>query len=272
MRKSSIILFFTLIILFFSLTAPVSAQTFNADKAYADYQYQLSIYQEDYSSFKEAKTFYQSNSTLQLKEDLRQKTLKMLKSRDYLIATYLTALRIQILETTGFDDSQKGSISDKIDSETNWYKSHMDVYKNSDELVDLFNKSDESKSRYATDTTPIISESLFDITLSQEMGLRNSHQKIYSELKNYIDQKVGEGKIKIDPFNRWFNDIESVLKTLEENEKTAKSKVENIKNYSYNLESAYDDANKTLYSSVSPISQLNSYLTEMLTSIQNQLK
>lgn len=259
-------------VLFFSSIHPLSAQEFDANKAYADYQYQLSIYQENYSSFKDARTFYQNNSTLQLKEDLRQKTLKMLKSRDYLIATYLTALRIQILETTGFDNSQKGSISDKIDSETNWYKNHMDVYKNGDELVDLFNKSDESKSRYTTDTTPIISESLFDITLSQEIGLRSSHQKIYSELRNYIDKKVEEGKIKIDPFNRWFNDTESILKTLEENEKTARSKVDNIKNYSYNLESAYDDANKTLYSSVSPIFQLNSYLTEMLTSIQNQLK
>ena len=270
MKKAVLILSLFLISLFTPFTA--SAQTFDAAKAYSDYQYQLSIYQQDYSGFQDAKTFYLANPTLQLKEVARQKTIKMLKDRDNLMSVYLTALRIQILETKGFDDSQKNAVFGRIDSEVDWYKNHISVYLDSDQLVDLFNKSDESKSRYGTNTLPIIDESLFDIGQSQEIGLRLSHQEIYSNLKNFINEQVALGKLRIDPFNRWFNDIEAVTELLKKNESAGTVKIQTIYANDYGIGSTYDDAIETLISSVGPITQLNNYLTEMLASIQNQMK
>ena len=256
----------------FAYSATAKAQTFDAKTAYSDYQYQLSIYQKDYSDFQDAKTFYLSNPTLQLKEDARQKTLKMLKDRDQLMIVYLTALRMQILETTGFDDSQKGAVFGRIDSEVAWYKNHSTNYINSDELIDLFTKSDEIKSRYETNTTPIINESLFAIGLSQEMGLRVAHQQIYSDLKKYIDDQVAKGLLKIDPFNRWLNDTDSVLQLLQKNEVAAATKIQDIYTQSYGVGSIYDNSLQILTSSIDPLNQLNNYLTELLVSIQNQTK
>jgi hypothetical protein len=270
MKKTALTILFVLVFLFSASVA--KAQTFDAAKAYSDYQYQLSIYQQNYSEFQDAKTFYLGNSTLQLKEVARQKTIKMLKSRDNLMSVYLTALRMQILETKGFDDSQKNVVFGRIDSEVDWYKNHISVYLDSDQLVDLFNKSDESKSRYKTNTLPIIDESLFDIGQSQEIGLRLSHQEIYSNLKNFINEQVALGKLRIDPFNRWFNDIEAVSELLKKNEASGTEKIQTIYTHNYGVESTYDDATKILTSSVEPITQLNNYLTEMLASIQNQMK
>ena len=253
-------------------TSQVHAQVFDAQKSYSDYQYQLSIYQQDYSDFQDAKTFYLSNPTLQLKEAARQKTLKMLKDRDQLMVVYLTAIRIHILGATGFDDNQKGAIFGKIDTEVAWYQSHILNYLDSDELVDLFNKSDESKSRYETNTTPIIDEGLFDIGLSQEIGIRLTHQQIYSDLKDYINNQVAAGKLKIDPFNRWLNDTDAVLRQLQVNETSAATKIQGLYGQNYGIASTYNDSIQILALSISPLSQLNSYLTEMLASIQNQMK
>lgn len=246
------------------------AQAFTAQKAFADYQYQLSIYQQDNSDFQDAKTFYLSNSTLQLKEDLRQKTLKMLKDGDQLMAVYLTAIRLQIVETTGFNDSQKAAVYGKIDPEVAWYQNHITKYLSGDELVDLVTKSDESKSHYTTTTTPIIDEGLFDIGLSREIGLRLVHQQIYTDLKNYINDQVAAGKLKIDPFNRWLNDTDAVLTELQTNETSAATKIQSLYTQSYGSSTVYDDSTQILASSISPLSQLNSYLTEMLNTIQNQ--
>lgn len=270
MKKTALIILLVSVFLF--AVPKAKAQTFDAAKAYSDYQYQLSIYQQDYSGFQDAKTFYQGNPTLQLKEVARQKTIKMLKDRDNLMSVYLTALRMQILETKGFDDNRKNEVFGRIDSEVDWYKNHISVYLDSDQLVDLFNKSDESKSRYETNTLPIIDESLFDIGQSQEIGLRLSHQEIYSNLKNFINEQVALGKLRIDPFNRWFNDIEAVSELLKKNEAEGTAKIQTIYAHNYGIGSIYDDSTEILTASVEPITQLNNYLTEMLASIQNQMK
>jgi hypothetical protein len=271
MKNIFIKIVFAFFVIFLLDVDSVFAQDFTSQIAYSDYQYQLSIFQDDYSKFQEAKTFYLANPTLQLRDDARKKTLKMVRDRDNLMSVYLTALRMQIVDSTGFNNDQKGEIFSKIDSEVVWYKDHITKYLDSDELVDLLNKSDESKSRYATNTSLIISESLFDIGLSEEMGLRLDHQKIYQDLRDYIGTKVSDGKIKIDPFNRWFNDIDMVLQQLQKNEVAGIEKIRSLYTTSYGTSSTYDTATDILGSSLNLISQLNNYLIEMLASINNQI-
>jgi hypothetical protein len=271
MKKTAIaILVFS--ILYLVLGTSIHAQDFDAPKAYADYQYQLSVYQKAYSEFQEAKSFYQGNPTLQLKSEARRKTLKMLKERDNLIVVYLTAIRMHIWESKGFDENQKNAIYAKIDPEIEWYQNHIKNYLDSDEPVDLFNKSDESKSRLETNTTPIINEGLFDISLSQEIGIRLAHQQIFTDLKKYIDDQVAVGKLKIDPFNRWINDTDAVLQQLQKNEDSAVVKIQTLYSQNFGVGATYRNSVEILSSSISPLSQLNSYLTEMLISIQNQMK
>lgn len=269
MKKIALFLIF-LFSAFYILSPSAHAQDFSAAKAYQDYQFQVSKYQASDSEYEEAKTFYKKNPTLQLREEARKKTLTMLKERDQLMVIYLTAVRTQITETTGFTTEEKSQIFGNIDPEVVWYQTHIINYQDGDELNTLFSKSDESKSRYQNFTKFVATNSLFDISLSQEIGLRANHQIIYSDLKNFIDSEVAAGKLKIDPFNRWLNDTDSVLQTLAKNESAAKAKIPSFYAKNFSLTSTYASGLQILTSSVSPLAQLNNYLTEMLTYIQSQ--
>src|SRR5512146_2310835 len=93
----------------------VRAQTLTFDRAYQDYQFNLTIYNTAYSDYQNAKTAYQENPTLALKETARQKTYTMLVDRDQLMVVYLTALRAKIAELSGLPTDDKNKIFGKID-------------------------------------------------------------------------------------------------------------------------------------------------------------
>lgn len=262
--------FFLLVSGFLVFENPAIAQEFSAQKAYQDYQYQLSSYLQANTEYEDAKTFYQNNSTLQLREEARKKTLALLKSRDQLMVVYLTALRIQIVESTGFTTDEKGSVYSQIDPEILWYQEHITNYQDGDDLSTLFTKSDESKTRYQSTTRPIIYNSLFDITLSQQIGMRIDNQSVYTGLKNFINDQVSLGKLKIDPFNRWLSDIDTVLSFLNQNETEAKTHIPIFYTRSYSLNQTYTTGIQILTNSVKPITQLNNYLIEMLTYLESQ--
>lgn len=271
MRKIAL-LFALLILLTAVIFAPIRshAQEFNAQKAFQDYQFQLTAYGEAEARYEEAKGFYLKNPTLQIREDARQKTLAFLKVRDQLLATYLTAVRMQLAETRGLSEEEKGGTFGKIDPEVAWYQNHLKSYQDGDELATLFSKSDESKNRYNSTTKLIAFEALFNISLSQEIDIRQNHQLVYADLKSYINDQVAAGKLRIDPFNRWLNDTDAVLITLSQNEDTARRKISTLYAKNYDQTKSYNTAIQVLSGSISPLSQLNNYLTELLASIENQ--
>ncbi len=261
MKKSTQILL-VLSALYMVLSTGVQAQEFDFDRAYQDYQFSLTAYDQAYTGFGAARDFYLKNPTLTLKEDARKKTLAMLKSRDQLYIVYLTALRMKIVEVKGLTSDEKGAMFTKIDNEVAWYKSHAENYKDGDFLEDLFNKSSESESRYKTNTSPIIYEALFTISLGEQVGLRQDHEAVYSELR--------AGVTNPDPYSRWFNDIENIVKVLKENEEAAKTQLQKMYSQNYSPVSSYNSAIATLTTSLKPLSQINEFLIEVATAIKNQ--
>lgn len=260
----------TILISFGIYTSIASAQTFNSAKAYQDYQYSLSVYNQANSDFTDAKDFYTKNQTLSLKEDARKKLLTMLKDRDQLEVVYLTALRTKISELKGFSDGDKNGIFGKIDTEVAWYKSHIASYSDGDPAETLFTKSDDSKSHYSTTTLPVIYESLYDISLGIEVGIRMDHETIYTSLKSTIAAGVSAGKLDMNPFNRWFTDIDSNIQMLHQNEDLSRSQIQKLYDQYSSGNGAYGTSIETLTLSIKPLSQLNEFLTEVLTSIRNQ--
>ncbi len=258
----------------YSVPSATYAQMFDAAKAYQDYQYSLDVYNQANSTFEDAKNFYLTNKTLTLKEDARRKLLAMLKARDQLESVYLTAVRIKILETKGVSDGDKNDIFGKIDSEVAWYKDRLNNYNDNEPTESLFTKNDEVQDRYKNTTLPVVYFSLFTISLGQEVGIRQDHEIIYSDLKTIINNGVATGKLNMNPFNRWFTDIDSTIESLKQNESLAKTKAQQIftgQNYSRNLNnSSYDSSVEVLDSSIVPLTQINNFLTEVLTSIKNQ--
>lgn len=243
------------------ISRQAGAQDFNFDRAYQDYVYNLGIYQSSYSDYEKARDFYLTNQTLTLKEEARQKTLSMLRARDQLQTVYLTALRIKIVEIKGLSGDEKGGIFGKIDSEVAWYKEHKGKYGDSDSLENLFDKSSEAEGKYKESTSRIVYEALFIISLGEEKSLRESHEEIYSTIRSMTP----------DPFNRWFSDIDSVIQKLKDNESVAKTQIQKVYSDTFSIEGSYNTSIGTLASSLTLLSQLNNFLTELATSIKNQL-
>lgn len=261
--------FFFLTTILLSLVGAVRAQTLTSDKAYQDYQYNLTVYDTAFSDFQNAKNAYLDNQTLPLKETARQKLLIMLKDRDKLMSVYLTALRAKISESTGLSSDDKNNIFGKIDPEVNFYNNHITQYGDNDDLNTLFNKSGQSQSQYANTTSLIVKESLFDISLGQVEGLRIAQDQIYANLKSMIDTGVASGKLTRDPFSLWIADIDATDQILIQNEGTAKSQITQIYTQNYSFSGGYDSAISTLSSSANSLLLYNQYLTEVLNYIKS---
>ena len=249
------------------------AQTFDFAKAYQDYQYTLGVYTQSFTDYQDARDFYLKNPTLTLKEETRKKTLSMLRNRDELMKVYLTALRMKIVETQGLSETDKNNIFGKIDAEVAWYVNHGTNYLDSDPLENLFGKSSESESRYKTNTSPIAYEALFYISLGTEQKLRSDQEDIYKNLRSVIDRDVAAGKYDINPFNRWFTDIESVIQDIKQNETKARAGIQKMYDQNYlRPVSTFNASIDPLNSSIDLLNQLNRFLVEVTTSIQNQTK
>ncbi len=269
MKKTALITL-SVFILIGLLVKTIRADEFNFAKAFQDYQYSLQTYENSYSDYSDARDFYLKNKTLTLKEDARKKTLKMLRDRDQLEVVYLTTIRLKIIETKGVSDSDKNTIFGLIDGEVEWYKNHQTNYKDGDPLEDLFNKNKESESRYKTNTLQVAYEALFLISLGEETGIRQDNEIEYSNLKTIINEGVAAGKLDMNPFNRWFSDVDSTIQILKTNEELAKTQIKVIHTQSYSPLSSYNTSIETLTSSLQALSQLNNFLIEIVTSIKNQ--
>ncbi len=261
---------FTSILLTFIFVTNISAQSLTYERAYQDYQYNRTIYDQSFTEFQDAKNAYTANQTLRLKEEAKLKALNMLRNRDQLTVVYLTALRANLSEQPGLEGPVRDNIYTKIDQEVAWYSNHKTNYKDDDSIESLFAKSDEVKARYNSKTILIIDESLFDITLGQEKTLRQRHEQLYATLRGLIDQGVAAGKLTLNPFNHWLTDIDTTIATLKANEEKGLTQIQVIYSQSYSPESDFDTALQTLSQSVKPLSQFNQFLTEISAYIQNQ--
>lgn len=265
--KKTVLFFISLYTIFHILYTPVLAQDFDFNKAYADYTFNRDVYDQSNSEYEKAKEFYLKNPTLTLKEEARKKTLTMLRARDDLQRIYLTALRMKINEVGGLTQSEKEGILAKLDSEVAWYQTHKESYSEADPLETLFVKSKESEERHKKPTTPIVYEALYLISLGQITGARLDHEVLYASIRGELEKNVSEGKLRIDPFNRWLTDIDGVIIDLKGEEE--KSKLEIAKLYSQyysNPANIFLTSVRNFEKSLEGLKKVNGFLNELLTS------
>jgi hypothetical protein len=272
MKKAALIIVYAIVLstLYFLLNTKVHAQALTFERAYRDYQFNLSAYDQAYSDYKDAKNAYLANQTLPLKDEASRKTFTMLVARDQMMVVYLTALRTKISELPGLSSDDKNGIFGKIDAEVNFYTNHKSGYGVNDGLDTLFSKSAQSESQFKDTTSLIVSESLFDISLGQEEGIRITQEQIYDNLKTIINEGVSAGKLTIDPFNHWFTDIDATDTLLKDKEGTSKTQIQTIYSQTYTYAGGYNQAIATLTSSQKSLSQLNEFLTQVVNYIKNQ--
>lgn len=268
-----IAIFIASFILFFALgQKTILAQDFNFDKAYQDYIFTQSQYQNAHSAYTDAKETYLKNPTLTLKEEARKKTRLMLIARDELERVYLTALRMKIFETKGVESGQKNTTLASLDSEVAWYKDHLAAYPDGEPLESLFTKSTEVETHYKTTTLPLIYNSLFQISLGQLAGFRMDQEDIYKSVRDFIQTQVDSGTMRIDPFNRWFNDIQTTVTTLKDNETKAATQVTKLNTEgNFSPSGTFKSGVGKLSTSQNLILQLNGFLLELITAVRTQM-
>ena len=263
-------IFVFLILLTLIFPQKIVAQSLPYERAYQDYQYNRSIYDQSYSEYQNAKNAYLANQTLRLKDEAKQKTITMLRNRDQLMVVYLTALRSNISELPGLDGPTRDIIYTKLDSEVAWYANHKTNYKDDDSVENLFVKSDEAKEKYKKSTLLTIDEALFDITLGKQKTLRQEHEQVYAKLRGLIDSGVAAGKLTLNPFSHWLTDIDTNIQLLKANEAKGAIQIQQIYSQTYSPEGAYDTAVVTLSLSMKPLEQLNQFLTEISVYLKSQ--
>lgn len=260
------------IFIFLSSFRVANAQESSFEAAYQDYVQAQTVYSRADLDYQKAKSFYLKNQTLALKDDARNKTLIMLRARDEVVKTYLTVLKSKILETNGLNQTEKDTVLGKVDSELLWYKTHGESYKDSDSLENLFNKSQEVETRYKTDTPIIFYDALFNISFGEVVELRLDHEDLFTSIKETLDKNVAEGKLEPDPFTRWQRDVDSVIYSLQVNEVNAKKEMAKLYAEGSPLPSKiFTSAVEPFLYSTALLKQFNSFLSELLISINTQL-
>lgn len=242
----------------------VFAQDFTYKQAYSDYSYTKDLYNTSLTDFNKKKDSYIKNPTLSLKEELRLSLNDFLFKRNDLITTYLTAIRMKVIESKGLSESEKNEAADKVLIEINWYKNNKNNYLKNDTLETLLEKSTQEDARLVNTSTPIINFALTSISLGEIVEQDNLHTKIYQDLKNEANDLVSLKRADSSLFDRWFLDIENEFDSLHNLEENTRSLIKNINSaQSYAQERAFQESNQSFGPQKQSLLKINQFLYEL---------
>lgn len=244
------------------------AQTgsFDADKAYQDYLYNYNLYRDSHLRYVSARSEYFSYRTLNAETKALESTRDMLSKRAEVLRTYLVALRMLLIESTGITNYQQNMAFVKLDTETTWLKEHKDSLSAPDSLQDLVKVSEPFESKFPD--TEILSYQTLGLILS---GRINQLQDKVSNQINLVDQKLNamkEAGENVDKLDRWLIEARKKMALSEQKQKEAEDILKEMK-------SAYGSKRDTFVKGQLTYGESNQYLKEavsFLTEIINDIK
>lgn len=252
-------------------TINVFAQEFNLNKAREDYVFSEDNYKKDLEDFRLKKASYKKNPTLSLKEELRLSVYKFIGSRNSLIKSYLTMVRMKAFESKGLSQSEKEQVYTLIDTEVKWYENRKENYTLDNTLEEIINKSKEEDVRYRDTTLQTIYFSLIMTGLGDTIDLKSRHVLLFTKLKNEALSLVELGRADSSLFERWYLDIDREIVTINNTEKSVKLDAEAIltKKLRERIE-YYNAADKKLELRKANLIKINKYLMELENVIINK--
>ena len=218
--KLSICLFFAACYLTF--VPPVLAQEdFTFDRAYSDYVYTFDQYRTAHQNYQLKKNEYLKFKTLTAQTDAYTAGLNLLKLRDDVIRTHLTALRMKLKQTPGVNSIERQALFARIDQEVNWLFAHQSRLENSTNLQELTRISKEIETRYPT-ITVLMYQSLTAILAGKQSSFRSQANDYYRDLKPKLAdiRDTGTDTAILD---RWLLQAQQKLELSLERQSTANS-------------------------------------------------
>lgn len=246
MRKIKLLLIIVSILVFGLAASRSIAQEeeFNFEKAYKDYVFTLDIYNGVHAEYQLAKAQYQQAGTLVSQTKAQEATIKMLESRDDVVTTYLTSVRMKMVEAQGVSDTTKNGLFTRLDAEIAWFKDHRGRISSAGTLADLEADSKEASTRFK-DTEKVAYETLSTIPFGKLSLMRQKTNEILSMINDKIFEIRANGDKDTTILERWALEIENKITRSLDKEIEAQALIPNFavntKNRNVDLSKNYSD-------------------------------
>lgn len=247
----------------------VFAQEFNYERAYQDFSYNFSLYDQIKSSYTSARSEYLQYKTLTAKEKAKGETFKLLQARDEVVKTYLTSLRMKIKEHEGINDKDKESYYLRIDPEFKFFEDHKNVLSSAGSLEDLVEDSDEGRLRYENSTKIAIYTTLIAIASGKNYYFRDEIQKELNGLKSKIAEIRSNGDKDVSSIERSLTDIENKIQRSREKDSEAYAEILALKTTEKDKEETYNLALESVQQSYLYLKEVNTFLLEIVRQIKS---
>lgn len=186
-------------------TFPLFAQQSDFDRAYQDYLYNFNQYQEAHQKYVDAKIAYLKYQTLTAKNEALKSTLKMLQQRDEVMRTYLTVIKMRLVDAQGITDYEKQIIYSKIDDLISWCVGHKSLLSSAGSLEDLIAFSKMANEKYQEAET-IAYQVLGIIPGGKIEILKDEVDRETSKVEDIISEIKQRGDKNTAMLERWFLD------------------------------------------------------------------
>lgn len=200
-------------VLFLALmVSPVKAQEeapFDYLRAYQDYVFTQDVYNNAHSEYLLAKAQYEQAGTLVAQTRAREATVAMLQARDDVVTTYMTAVRMKLVEAEGVSDIIKNGLYSRVDAEITWFKDHKNRLSSAGTLEDLAEDSDEARDRFEL-SEAVSYEVLSNIPIGTLSVMRAETNGILTEINTKISQVSADGK-NMSVAERWAFEVSNKI-------------------------------------------------------------
>lgn len=241
---------------------------FDFQEAYSDYLFSSENYEKKLEEYRFSRAAYLKSKTLSLQSEAQKATAEMLESRDELVRTHLTAIRLRLVESPGTTDSVKEALFTLIDQEVAWYEGHKSTYLAGDSLDDLVNKSKESESRWETSTLVLIYRVLYTISDGKVTDFRKTQTDLLSNIKEKISQIEQKGDKETTIIQQWFSDIEDRFKKSREQQLQAQEEIADLNPGRSTNKGTYNRSIKTLSLSHNFLIEAGNFLQEIVREVK----
>ena len=270
MKKSAtLILVFAFMVSLFSPMALSQEGEFDFERAYQDYSYNYGVYRRAHNDYILARGQYLTYQTLKSKTNGQQATLVMLQARDEVIITYLTAIRLKLIETDGVSDFEKEVFFTRIDAEVEWYKSHKSSLPSAGNLEDLVESSGDAEDRYKT-TEVLVYQALTTILVGKENGFRIDLSGIIEEVKAKVAEIRQNQDKNTRKVERWVLEAENRLTRSQEKQFSAQDEISGLKEREKNKYKFYNQVQLRVKESHQYLKEASSFLKEIVDDLKTQ--
>lgn len=267
---------FLSVFVFLIYSPPANSQEpeqFNFNRAYQDYVFKLDVYRNVHDGYNVARSQYLNFQTLKSKTSAEEETTKMLQARNEVVITYLTALRMRLLEARAVSDDVREGLFIRIDENVVWFGEHKEILSSAGSLEDLVADSGEAKKRFDS-INPLFYEVLTAVSGGKVSSFREQSTSVISDLTQKFNEiKVEEkdeykfSRRRIQTIERWFLEIENQIRRSEEKQSEANSTIMLGKGASLGL---YNKTVALLNESHQYLKEANSYVKEIVREIKTE--